>query len=105
MASHKVINTPTPQPKRSVTNTAGGPTEGEFETLTTRKDKKKKGGEDSDDSSYEDEEEKLPLYLGITLHEDKKLASKMKEMLPPHFEMLKDQFSSSVMEQTVDSIN
>jgi hypothetical protein len=41
-----------------------------------------------DDSSYEDDEEKLPLYLGISLHEDKKLTAKMREMLPPHFEML-----------------
>jgi hypothetical protein len=58
-----------------------------------------------DDSSYEDDEEKLPLYLGISLHEDKKLHAKMREMLPPHLELLKEQFSSSVMEQTVDAIN
>jgi hypothetical protein len=43
-----------------------------------------------DDSSYEDDEEKLPLYLGITLHEDKKLHAKMREMLPPHLELLKE---------------
>jgi hypothetical protein len=43
-----------------------------------------------DDSSYEDDEEKLPLYLGISLHEDKKLNAKMREMLPPHLELLKE---------------
>lgn len=33
------------------------------------------------------------------------LTIKMKEILPAHFEMLKEQYYSSVIEQTVESIN
>lgn len=77
----------------------------EFETQTTRKEKKTKKGEESESSSFEDEEEKLPLYLGITLHEDKKMTAKIREMLPPHLEMLKEEFKSQMIEQTVESIN
>ena len=28
------------------------------------------------------------MYLGINLHEDKKMSAKMREMLPPHLEMV-----------------
>lgn len=69
-----------------------------FETQTSRKDKKTKKGEESESSSFEDEEEKVPLYLAITLHEDKKMTAKIREMLPPHFEMLKEEFNSQVIE-------
>lgn len=93
--------------KKSITTTTPGATPSgdlEFETQTSRKDKKSKK-EDPDNSSYEDEEEKIPLYLGITLHEDRKVTSKLREMIPTHLEMLKEEFGSQVIEQTVDSIS
>ncbi len=76
-----------------------------FETQTTRKEKMTKKGQESESSSFEDEDEKLPLYLGISLHEDKKMTAKLREFLPPHFEMLKEEYQSQVIDQTVDSIN
>jgi len=59
----------------------------EFETQVSRKDKKARK-EDSDSSSFEEEELQIPMYLGISLHEDKKMTAKMKEMLPPHLDLL-----------------
>ncbi len=59
----------------------------EFETQVSRKDKKARK-EDSDSSSFEEEELQIPMYLGISLHEDKKMTTKMREMMPPHLDLL-----------------
>ena len=81
----------------------------DFETQTTRKGKKKaskkqqKGGESDSEESLE--ETKVPIYLGINLHDDAKMNVKLREILQNHLKLLIQEFNSTAVEETIESIS
>ena len=54
-----------------------------------------------DSSDEYDEEVKVPLYLGITLHQDAKLMIKMRDMIPNAIKKLLDNGYGQVIQDTV----
>lgn len=74
----------------------------DFETKVTRKEKLSKKPVDEDSS--EGEEKRIPLYLGITLHEDKTLNMKMKQLLTKEIAALLTLFSTSQSRQMVENL-
>ena len=63
---------------KTLSDNVVGPKEDGFEVVTKGKPTRKGS---SEDESEEEEEMKVPLYLGISLHQDKELYSKFKQLL------------------------
>jgi hypothetical protein len=84
-----------------------GPDEMAFETQTSRKDKKSSKRKSSANSDSEDslEDIKVPVYLGVTLHEDSKMNVKLREVLQNHLKLLLQDYNSAAVLETVESIS
>ena len=74
---------------------SGGPPEEGFETTTKRGGKGKRKDSDSD---LEDHEVDVPLYLGLSLHGEDKLNTKLREMILAQVEKLVEFNQSSMLE-------